>query len=289
MKIKAWIYAARPKTLAASIVPIICAIIIMPNFQLFNFNIFILTITSAIIIQIITNYINDLYDFLKGADSNRIGPKRMIQSGLLSKNEITLAIKLLFILAILSGLPLVLHGGWPILFIGLSAFLFAYLYTAGPLPLAYHGLGDLFVFIYFGLAAVMGSYYLQTGFIDYNSIWLGISIGSKNVLLLIINNIRDYQGDKNVNKKTLIVQFGKKFGYLQAICMIALSYIGILFLSLGLNNIIIFYISMMSMPLSINIFYDVYIKEGGMLNKTLGKVVMLLCLDTGLLGIGVFL
>tara|TARA_Y100001960_G_C14643837_1_gene812291 strand:+ start:364 stop:1233 length:870 start_codon:yes stop_codon:yes gene_type:complete len=289
MKIKAWIYAARPKTLAASIVPIICAIIIMPNFQLFNFNIFILTITSAIIIQIITNYINDLYDFLKGADSNRIGPKRMIQSGLLSKNEITLAIKLLFILAILSGLPLVLHGGWPILFIGLSAFLFAYLYTAGPLPLAYHGLGDLFVFIYFGLAAVMGSYYLQTGFIDYNSIWLGISIGSKNVLLLIINNIRDYQGDKNVNKKTLIVQFGKKFGYLQAICMIALSYIGILFLSLGLNNIIIFYISMMSMPLSINIFYDVYIKEGGMLNKTLGKVIMLLCLDTGLLGIGVFL
>ena len=289
MKIKAWIYAARPKTLAASIVPIICAIIIMPNFQLFNFNIFILTITSAIIIQIITNYINDLYDFLKGADSNRIGPKRMIQSGLLSKDEITWAIKLLFILAILSGLPLVLHGGWPILFIGLSAFLFAYLYTAGPLPLAYHGLGDLFVFIYFGLAAVMGSYYLQTGFIDYNSIWLGISIGSKNVLLLIINNIRDYQGDKNVNKKTLIVQFGKKFGYLQAICMIALSYIGILFLSLGLNNIIIFYISMMSMPLSINIFYDIYIKEGGMLNKTLGKVVMLLCLDTGLLGIGVFL
>ena len=289
MKIKAWIYAARPKTLAASITPIICAIMIMPDFQLFNFSIFILTITSAIIIQIITNYINDLYDFLKGADSNRIGPKRMVQSGLLSQNEIIWAIKILFILAILSGLPLVLHGGWPILFIGLTAFLFAYLYTAGPLPLAYNGLGDFFVFIYFGLAAVMGSYYLQTGFIDYNAIWLGVSIGAKNVLLLNINNIRDYQNDKNVNKKTLIVQFGKKFGYLQIICMIALSYIGILFLSLGLNNITIFYISMISMPLSINIFYDVYIKDSKMLNKTLGKVVVLLVLDACLLGIGVFI
>ena len=179
--------------------------------------------------------------------------------------------------------------GWPILFIGLTAFLFAYLYTAGPLPLAYNGLGDFFVFIYFGLAAVMGSYYLQTGFIDHNAIWLGVSIGAKNVLLLNINNIRDYQNDKNVNKKTLIVQFGKKFGYLQIICMIALSYIGILFLSLGLNNITIFYISMISMPLSINIFYDVYIKDSKMLNKTLGKVVVLLVLDACLLGIGVFI
>ena len=289
MKIKAWIYAARPKTLAASIIPIICAIMIIPNFKVFNFNIFILTILSAIIIQIITNYINDLYDFLNGADSNRVGPQRMLQAGLLSQSEITRAIKILFILAILCGLPLVIHGGWVILTIGLSAFLFAYLYTAGPFPLAYHGLGDIFVFIYFGLLSVMGSYYLQTGFIDQNAFWLGISIGSKNVLLLAINNIRDYDGDKNVNKNTLVVKFGKIFGYLQIIGMILLSYIGILFLSLGLQKIIIFYISIISMPLSINIFNDAYSKQGEILNKTLGKTIILLCLDTILLACGIFL
>ena len=289
MKIKAWIYAARPKTLAASIIPIICAIMIIPNFKVFNFNIFILTILSAIIIQIITNYINDLYDFLNGADSNRVGPQRMLQAGLLSQSDITRAIKILFILAILCGLPLVIHGGWMILTIGLSAFLFAYLYTAGPFPLAYHGLGDIFVFIYFGLLSVMGSYYLQTGFIDQNSFWLGISIGSKNVLLLAINNIRDYDGDKNVNKNTLVVKFGKIFGYLQIIGMILLSYLGILFLSLGLQKIIIFYISIISMPLSINIFNDVYSKQGEILNKTLGKTIILLCLDTILLACGIFL
>ena len=112
-------------------------------------SIFFLTIISAIIIQIITNYVNDLFDFLNGADKNRLGPKRMLQSGLLSETEIKNAVKFLLIMGVFSGLPLVIHGGWAILLIGLSSFLFAYLYTAGPIPLAYNGLGDLFVFIYF--------------------------------------------------------------------------------------------------------------------------------------------
>ena len=287
MKIKLWINAARPKTLAASIVPIISAMLILPNQDLFKSHIFILTITAAIIIQIITNYINDLYDFLSGADKERIGPQRMLESGLLSQEEMTIAIKVLFILGIMCGLPLVLHGGWPILIIGLSAFLFAYLYTAGPFPLAYHGLGDIFVFIYFGLISVMGSYYLQTGFIDKNVMWLGISIGAKNVILLAINNIRDYTGDKKYNKNTLVVILGRSFGKLQVLFMIILSYISLFYLSIGLDSKVIFYISMISLPLSLNILSDIYSKEGEALNKTLGKVVMLLCLNTFLLTIGV--
>ena len=287
MKIKLWINAARPKTLAASIVPIISAMLILPNQDLFKSHIFILTITAAIIIQIITNYINDLYDFLSGADKERIGPQRMLESGLLSQGEMTIAIKVLFILGIMCGLPLVLHGGWPILIIGLSAFLFAYLYTAGPFPLAYHGLGDIFVFIYFGLISVMGSYYLQTGFIDKNVMWLGISIGAKNVLLLAVNNIRDYSGDKKCNKNTLVVILGRSFGKLQVLFMIILSYISLFYLSIGLGSKVIFYISMISLPLLLNILSDIYSKKGKILNKTLGKVVILLCLDTFLLTIGV--
>jgi len=289
MKIKLWIKAARPKTLAASVIPIVCTMMILPNSHILKIDIFILTIFSAIIIQIMTNYINDLHDFLTGADNNRVGPKRMLQSGLLSETEVTFAIKLLFILGVLCGLPLVIHGGWMILMIGLSGFLFAYLYTAGPFPLAYHGLGDLFVFIYFGLIAVMGSYYLQTNSIDSNAIWLGISIGSKNVLLLTINNIRDYVGDKNANKNTLIVIFGKKFGNIESLCMIVLSYMGLFFVASGLGNKMIFFISMLSFPLALSILNDIYNKDGEILNKTLGKVIMLLCLDAVLLLIGVSL
>ena len=287
MKIKLWICAARPKTLVASIIPVSCAVIILPNYNLFKVHILILTLITAIIIQIVTNYINDLYDFLNGADDNRVGPDRMLQSGLLSQSEMTLAIKVLFILGIMCGLPLVIHGGWPILIIGLSSFIFAYLYTAGPFPLAYHGLGDLFVFIYFGLIAVMGSYYLQTGFIDKNAMWLGISIGAKNVLLLAINNIRDYTGDKKYNKKTLVVMFGEGLGKLQVLSMIILSYLSLFYLSTELNNKLIFYISIISFPLSLSILNDIYSKKSEMLNKTLGKVVIFLCLDTFLLIIGV--
>ena len=153
--------------------------------------------------------------------------------------------------------------------------------------MAYHGFGDIFVFIYFGVISVMGSYYLQTGFIDKNVMWLGISIGAKNVILLTVNNIRDYSGDKKCNKNTLVVILGRKFGKLQVLFMIILSYISLFYLSTGLDSKVIFYVSMISLPLSLNILSDIYSKKGEILNKTLGKVVILLCLDTLLLTIGV--
>jgi 1,4-dihydroxy-2-naphthoate octaprenyltransferase len=133
----------------------------------------------------------------------------------------------------------------------------------------------------------MGSYYLQTGFIDKNVMWLGISIGAKNVILLAVNNIRDYVGDKKCNKNTLVVMFGRNFAKLQVLFMIILSYLSLFYLSIGLDSKVIFYISMISLPLSLNILSDIYSKKGEILNKTLGKVVILLCLDTLLLTIGV--
>ena len=262
MTILPWIYAARPKTLVASIVPILCATLILPNQVIFKLDIFIFTLTAAIIIQIVTNYINDLYDFLKGTDKDRLGPKRMLQSGELSQSEIQRVIVLLIILGILCGIPLAIKGGWPIIIIGLSSFLFAYLYTAGPFPLAYNGLGDLFVFVYFGMIAVLGSYYLQAGFIDQKAIYLGIAIGANNIILLTINNIRDYQTDKKCNKKTLIVLFGRWFGKLQVVVMFLISYLLIFLLSVEIQNINLFYIILLSLPLALSIVYDVYNKYG---------------------------
>jgi len=289
MTLLSWIYAARPKTLVASIIPVVCATLILPDRVIFKIDIFIFTLMAAIIIQIVTNYINDLYDFLKGADKDRLGPMRMLQSGTLSQSAIKKAIRLLIILGLLCGLPLVIKGGWPIMIIGLSSFLFAYLYTAGPFPLAYNGLGDVFVFIYFGIIAVLGSYYLQTGFVDKNAIYLGIALGTNNVILLTINNIRDYQTDKDSNKKTLIVLLGKQFGKLQIVVMLLISYIFFFLLSLEMQDYNLFYMILLSVPLALNITYDTYTISGAGLNKTLVKIACLLILLCTLMAIGIYI
>ena len=282
-----WIYAARPITLVASIIPIVSAILILPKNINVKFNILLWTLIAAIIIQIVTNYINDLYDFLKGADEQRLGPKRMLQSKLISPSKMKKVIVILIFIGIMSGIPLVIQGGISIVFIGLSSFILAYLYTGGPFPLAYNGLGDIFVFIYFGIIAVLGTYYLQTGFIDIAAMYLAISIGAKNVLLLIINNIRDYKTDRAVHKNTLIVLFGLYFGKFQALLMLIISYVAIYKLALNIQSINIFYISLFSIPLSINILCDTLIKQDSQLNRTLGKISILLILDCILLAIGI--
>ena len=286
MNILPWIYAARIKTLVASVVPVISSSIILPQITPVNIGLLSLTLIAAIIIQVVTNYINDLYDFLKGADNNRIGPARMLQSGKISEKQMKRAIFILFMVGIVVGIPLAIKGGWIIVIIGLSAFLFAYLYTAGPFALAYNGLGDVFVFIYFGLIAVSGSYYLQTEQVSMGCIYLGISIGCKNVLLLLVNNIRDYKSDLKCSKNTLIVKHGLFFGKAYAITTLLTSYVVMFFLSTSLSNNAVFYMALVSIPLSINIIVDILYKEPKYLSSVLGKVVSLLALDCVLLYIG---
>ncbi len=286
MNILPWIQAARIKTLVASAVPIISSIIILPKSTPPNILLLFLTLIAALIIQIVTNYINDLYDFLKGVDHNRVGPKRMLQSGSISETQMKRAIIILFFVGIIMGVPLAIKGGWLIIIIGLSSFLFAYLYTAGPFALAYNGLGDIFVFIYFGLIAVSGSYYLQVDQFNINCIYLGASIGCKNVLLLIINNLRDYKTDLRYSKKTLIVKCGPIFGKAYAIIILFMSYVFIFLLSINIRDHVIFYVMLVSVPLSGNIITDVLFKKSKELNPALGKVSCLLILDCVLLYLG---
>ena len=283
MNILPWIQAARIKTLAASVVPVISSIIILPQSTPPNILLLCLALVAALIIQIVTNYINDLYDFLKGADHDRVGPKRMLQSGKISETQMKRAIIILVITGIIIGVPLVIKGGWLIAIIGLSAFLFAYLYTAGPLSLAYNGLGDIFVFIYFGLIAVSGSYYLQAEQVNMNCVYLGASVGCKNVLLLIINNLRDYKTDLMCSKKTLIVKHGPIFGKVYTVIILLMSYVFMFLLSMSIHNNIMLYVMLVSIPLSVNIIIDVLYKESKELNPALGKVACLLIVDCILL------
>ena len=213
---KNWFLAARLKTLPAAISPVIlgCALAFHDGF----FHIFIcaMTLLAAVLIQIGANFANDVFDFQKGADrGDRLGPTRVTQTGLISIEKMKKAIWFTFALAICVGFYLTIIGGWPIVWIGLASIAAGIAYTGGPYPLGYHGWGDVFVFIFFGLIAVPGTYYLQTGTVNELSFWMGAVIGMLSTAILVVNNIRDADMDKLSKKNTLAVRFGKKFSKIQ--------------------------------------------------------------------------
>ena len=169
-KIKPWVLAARPKTLFASLAPIIVGIsFTFYIYQSIDWIIAILTILSATLIQIGSNYANDAYDYLKGSDDSRIGPQRMAQMGILSPHAILNMMYFIFTISVLIGFYLALVGGWPIVAIGLISIVFAIIYTGGPFPLGYNGLGDLAVFMFFGLISTIGTFYLQSQALNSSS------------------------------------------------------------------------------------------------------------------------
>lgn len=209
---KEWFLATRPKTLSASLVPILASVgLVRSMTNQMQWWIVLFAVLSSVCIQIGTNLVNDAMDFRKGADTeNRIGPKRVTQSGIFSFRQVLIAAGIFFVFATLFGIPLVLKGGLPIVIIGILSIIMGYAYTAGPFPLAYLGLGELFVILFFGLVAVGGMYYLLTGTYSVAALILGIQIGFLSSVLIAINNLRDLETDKLVNKKTLAVRFGVK-------------------------------------------------------------------------------
>ncbi|MEK6628381.1 MAG: 1,4-dihydroxy-2-naphthoate octaprenyltransferase [Bdellovibrionota bacterium] len=212
-KANAWISAARPKTLSASLVPIVAATgLARGSGYEIQWWIVIFALLASVCIQIGTNLVNDAMDFKKGADTEkRLGPVRVTQQGTFTFKQVMTGAGLFFLLAAFFGIPLVLHGGAPIIAIGVVSILMGYAYTSGPLPLAYHGLGDLFVILFFGLIAVGGLFYLLTGFYTTAAFIVGLQIGFLSTVLIAINNLRDISTDILVNKKTLAVRFGKSF------------------------------------------------------------------------------
>lgn len=223
MKVKAWVLAARPKTLGASIAPVAMGGAIAFGDGLFHTSSFILALVCAILIQVGTNFANDYHDFIKGADDNRVGPMRATASGLIKPKCMQLAYFLIFVLAAALGTYLVYRAGWPILLLGIVSILCGILYTAGPFPLAYIGLGDVFVLFFFGPIAVLGTYYVQTLSFSLTALFAGFAPGLLSTGMLCINNLRDLQEDRRVGKKTLAVRFGSRFAKVQYVCAILLA------------------------------------------------------------------
>lgn len=202
--------AARPKTLPAAIVPVWAGSLLAWKLTgLFSWTLALCTLGSAIAIQIATNFFNDAIDDAKGADTEaRLGPTRVTASGLLSRKAVYLLATGFLVLACLLALPLIEVRGWVIVAIGLPSLFLAYGYTGGPFPLAYLGLGEIFVILFFGLIAVAGTVFVQTGQLLGAALWLGVAVGALSAVLITINNLRDVEEDTQSNKRTLAVRWG---------------------------------------------------------------------------------
>lgn len=232
---KSWVMAMRPKTLGAAWVPVICASALAASRmdEPLQRWIVICALLSSLFIQIATNLFNDAIDFKKGADSvSRLGPTRVTQAGLIPIQTVFRAGVVCALVAAAFGAPLVWHGGTPIVVLGLVSLFLAYGYTGGPWPLAYLGLGDLFVFLFFGLGAVLGTYYLQSQSLDFpNEAWiLASQIGLWATALIAINNFRDSEEDRRNRKMTLAARFGASFSRIEILVLLIGPYvIGFLF------------------------------------------------------------
>jgi 1,4-dihydroxy-2-naphthoate octaprenyltransferase len=256
-----WILAVRPKTLSAAIVPVLMAAALARRV---DWAIFACALAGAVLIQIATNLINDAIDFHKGTDTGeRLGPVRVTQAGLISPRRVMGAAWVCLFGAALCGVPLILRGGWPMLAIGLASMALAYGYTGGPYPLAYHGLGELFVMLFFGLIAVGGTYYVLTLELTRDALLAGLAAGSLATVLLVINNVRDVEGDRRSEKRTLAVRFGEVFARAEVALFALLPFAVVMLIDRHLL------LTLVALPLAIALILRVRRSHGAELNRCL--------------------
>ena len=207
----AWLLACRPKTLSVSLSPVLVGTAVAwHDSHRILWLPFLAAILGAAFIQIGTNLFNDVGDFLRGTDTpDRLGPRRATAEGWLTPGTVQAGAWSSFALAFLCGIYLVWHGGWPIVAIGLASLSAGWAYTGGPKPIAYGPLGELFVFLFFGLVAVGGSYYLQTLHLTFSALLAATLVGIHAAAVITVNNYRDRDGDQKNGKNTLVVRIGR--------------------------------------------------------------------------------
>ena len=281
-----WILASRPKTLPAAAAPVIVGTAMAYADRSFQIGPALACLLAALFLQIGSNLANDVFDYEKGADQGeRLGPMRATQAGLLTPEQVKRGMLLVFGIAALLGLYLAFVGGWPILILGVAAIISAIAYTGGPYPLGYHGLGDLFVFIFFGLAAVAGTYYVQALAVTSPVWWMSGSMGLLTVAILVVNNLRDIESDRSVGKRTLAVRWGVSGARLEYVfCLLGAYIIPLALWGAGkfpLLSLLVF----LTLPVALGLVRAIYSDSGRVLNKTLagtGRLELLYALSFAL-------
>ena len=265
-----WLLATRPKTLSASVVPVLIGtgLALREKYPVPWFY-FFFVLAGAVAIQIGTNLINDALDFKRGADTSaRLGPTRVTQAGLLSAEAVLRGGAIALAIGALCGIPLIYRAGWPLLAIGVASIICAYAYTGGPYPLAYHGLGELFVLVFFGFVAVGGTYYVLTLQSPDEVLIAGFMAGSLAVVILAINNLRDIPSDTASNKKTVAVRLGARGARLEIVVFALAPYLALVALAVTLRDWSLLLV-LASVPLAALVISCVYRSEGAELNRCL--------------------
>lgn len=222
---KAWLIASRPKTLPAAAAPVILGSAVAFADGTFRLWPALAALAGALLLQIGANFSNDYFDFKKGADTAaRVGPLRVTQSGLLTQRQIIAGMVVVFGLAALIGVYLIFAAGWAVAVMGGLAIVAALAYTGGPYPLGYNGLGEVFVFIFFGLVATCGTYYVQAGTVSGGAMFAAISIGLLIVAILVVNNLRDIETDRASGKRTQAVRLGEHGAVREYTLLLILAY-----------------------------------------------------------------
>ncbi|MGB5985024.1 MAG: 1,4-dihydroxy-2-naphthoate polyprenyltransferase [Desulfobacterales bacterium] len=288
-KLKHWAQATRPKTLAASIAPVLLGGAMALADGHFRWHLVLVALICAVLIQIITNYINEIYDYKKGADTrDRIGPQRIVAAGIVTPRQMRNVAAVLVLITFLLGLILVAEGGWPILLAGVLALLFAWAYTGGPYPLAYLGVADIFVLIFFGLVAVCGTYYVTAGHLTREVIIAAMAPGLLSMNVLGVANIRDIETDRAAGKITLAVRLGPRWSrqLYTALTLLAFTVNGLLY---GLSKDPWMLLPLAALGYAYRINRNLYRAQGRELIATLAATGKLLLLHSILMGVGFLL
>ena len=287
---QAWVLAARPRTLPASVAPVVVGVALAIRAGTFDPLASLAALLAALLLQIASNFANDLGDFKRGTDTpERVGPLRVTTAGLISEGEIQRGLVIVLGLAALCGIYLIVVGGWPILAVGLLSMLAAVAYTYGPLPFGYYGLGDVATFIFFGLIAVVGTYYAQAHAAP-PLVWLAaIPMGALVTAILIVNNVRDADTDRRAGKRTLAVVFGRQGARIEYLVMLALAYAIpiVLWLGYGMDPWVL--LPFVTLPLAVRHARALFTTLGPALNKTLAGAAQLAVLYAIAFALGIVL
>ena len=284
---QAWVLAARPKTLPAASAPVVLGAFLALADGTFRWGPALAALAGALLLQIGANLANDVFDFHRGADTEqRMGPMRATASGWLTPRQMLTGMSVVFGLALLIGVYLTWQAGWLVAVAGLLAILAAIAYTGGPYPLGYNGLGEIAVFIFFGLVAVCGTYFVQAQTIPLLAVLAAIPMGLLCSNILVVNNLRDIETDRLAGKRTLAARFGAEWARREYLIFLVGSYLTPLVLALLRLTPWTALLAWLSLPLAYRLVQQVRKAQGRALNRTLAGSGQLQLVFALLFGLG---
>lgn len=288
---QAWMLAARPKTLPAALSPVIVGTALAYADGGLAWLPALGAAVGALLLQILSNFANDYSDFFRGADTpDRLGPLRVTSAGLITPAQMRNGIIAVIAASALVGLYLIWVGGWPILLIGVAGIVAALAYTGGPFPFGYYGLGELFVFLFFGVAAVCGTYYVQTLTLTSAVVTASFAVGALVTAILVVNNYRDIDTDRRAGKRTMAVRLGRRGAQVEYAALLVFAFLLPVVMWLMENASVWVMLSWLTLPLAMQLIQTLRsATDGPTLNKTLAGTARLGLLFSLLLAAGIVL